>query len=414
MRVVIVAIGSTGDVLPYTGLAARLRADGHEVAIATHAPFERTVRAHGTGFHPLPMDMERELASQRGQRSLRYSATGSAGTIALYRRHWRSLGTAITRAASGADALLVSTLGWQGIHVAEAMGIPSMGVYLQPFDPTAEFPPWTLTQRSLGRWGNRAAAHALRVLGQIPFRSATAELRRDLGLAPLGIREHFARLDRRRWPVMYGYSPAVLGAPRDWPSWRRVVGYWWPEEEPDWEPPAELVEFLAADEPPVAVTLGSMAPADAGSRLAELRSALHATGRRAVVQEGWAGLTAPGDERLLPIGAVRHDWLFDRAAAVVHHAGAGTTAAGLRAGIPAVPLPLAADQPLWARRLVELGAAPAAIPLRRLTATALGSALGAALREPSHPAHARRLAGQLSDEDGAGEVAEALRTGRYW
>lgn len=113
MRVVVVAIGSTGDVLPYTGLAARLRADGHEVVvIATHAPFERTVRARGRGFHPLPMDMERELTSQWGQRSLRYSATGSAGTIVPYRRHWRAQGTAITRAASGADVLLVSTLGW--------------------------------------------------------------------------------------------------------------------------------------------------------------------------------------------------------------------------------------------------------------------------------------------------------------
>ncbi|SFO23293.1 UDP:flavonoid glycosyltransferase YjiC, YdhE family [Pseudonocardia ammonioxydans] len=414
MRVVVVAIGSTGDVLPYTGLAARLRADGHEVAIATHAPFDAAVRASGARFHPLPMDMERELASPRGQRSLRYSATGSAGTVALYRRHWREMGAAITRAAAGADVLLVSMLGWQGIHVAEAMGIPSMGVYLQPFDPTAEFPPWALTRRSLGRWGNRAAARALRVLGQVPFRSATAELRRDLGLAPLGIREHFARLDRDRWPVFYGFGSAVLGAPRDWPAWRRVVGYWWPEAEPGRELPPELTAFLATGDPPVVVTLGSMAPGDAGSRLAAIRAALRATGRRAVVQAGWAGLDPIGDERLLTIGPARHDLLFPQAAAVVHHAGAGTTAAGLRAGVPAVPLPLAADQPLWARRLVELGVAPAEIPLRRVTAAALAGAVGDAVQRPGPRQQAGRLAERLAGEDGAGAVAEALRTGRYW
>ncbi|MEU6698656.1 glycosyltransferase [Pseudonocardia sp. NPDC046786] len=412
MRVVIVAIGSTGDVLPYTGLAARLQADGHEVSIATHVPFEQMVRAHGVGYHPLPMDMERELASRTGQRSLRFAAAGSAAMIELHRRHWRDMGAAITRAASGAEMLLVSALGWQGIHVAEASRIPSMGVYLQPLDPTGEFAPWALTRRSLGRWGNRAAAHGLRVLGQVPFRSATAQLRHDLGLAPLGIREYFAKLDRQRWPVMYGYSPAVLEAPQDWPVWRRVVGYWWPAVEPGWTPPAELTDFLAAGTPPVVVTLGSMAPAGVADRLAGLRDVLQ--GHRAVVQAGWAGLDVSRDEQILSVGSVPHHWLFERADVVVHHAGAGTTAAGLRAGLPAVPLPLAADQPLWADRLVDLGVAPAAIGLRRVTAGALGTVLGGVWAEPGLGERARGLARRLAAEDGAGAVADAIRTGRYW
>lgn len=414
MRITIITIGSTGDVLPYTGLAARLQRDGHEVAIATHAPFEDLVRSRGADFRPLPMNMQAELGSQRGQRALRTSAAGSTGSVALYVRHWRAMGEAIVRAATGSDLLLVSTLGWQGIHVAEGLKIPSMGVYLQPVDPTAAFPPWMLTQRSLGRWGNRVAARTVRNLGQLPFRSATRELRRELGLEPVGIREHFARLEAQRWPAAYGYSRSVLPAPEDWPAWRPVVGFWWPVSEPGWQPPAELTEFLAGGEPPVLVTLGSMTPTDPEASVASIRQALQATGRRAIVQSGWAALGMESDERVLVVDAVPHEWLFPQVAAVVHHSGAGTTAAGLRAGLPTVPLPLAADQPLWAHRLVEIGVAPTAVPLSRLDAEALAGAIGRATAEPAFRRRAGLLANRLAAEDGAGAVADAIASGRYW
>src|SRR5699024_9194153 len=167
-------------------------------------------------------------------------------------------------------------------------------------------------------------------------------------------------------------------------------------------------------DPPVLVTLGSMAPQDAERRFASIRTALRAAGRRAIVQTGWAGAgTAAGDD-LLTIGSAPHDWLMARVTAVVHHAGAGTTAAGLRAGLPAVPLPLAADQPLWARRLVELGAAPAALPLRRLDEGRLAEAIRWAVEEPGLRARSREVADRMADEDGPGAVAEAIRTGRYW
>ncbi|WP_420112439.1 glycosyltransferase [Pseudactinotalea sp.] len=414
MQITIITIGSTGDVLPFTGLAARLSADGHDVTIATHAQFEELVRSRGAGFSPLPMDMTRELSSQRGQRALRTSAAGSTGNIGLYRRHWRAIGEAIVRASADSDMLLLSVMAWQGIHVAEALKIPSMGVYLQPMDPTAAFPPWTLTQRSLGGWGNRASARAVRLLGQLPFKSTTDDLRRDLGLAPIGIRRHFASLEQSRWPTVYGYSPSVLPAPTDWPEWRPVVGYWWPVADREWRPRDELTDFLAAGEPPVLITLGSMTPTDAQAQLSTIRAALAASGRRGIVQAGWAGLKPHADDGLLPVDALPHEWLLPQVSAVVHHAGAGSTAAGLRAGLPAVPLPLAADQPLWASRLVDLGVAPTSIPLRRLDRDRLTSAVVRATSEESFRVRAEHVAARLATEDGAEAVAEAISSGRYW
>ena len=78
MRIVIVAVGTWGDVAPYTGLGTRLQTAGHEVAIAAHAPFEAMVRERGLGFRPLPMDVRDELGSAQGQQVLRTSPLAMA------------------------------------------------------------------------------------------------------------------------------------------------------------------------------------------------------------------------------------------------------------------------------------------------------------------------------------------------
>jgi sterol 3beta-glucosyltransferase len=105
---------------------------------------------------------------------------------------------------------------------------------------------------------------------------------------------------------------------------------------------------------------------------------------------------------------VRHSALFPRMGAVIHHAGAGTTAAALRAGVPAVPVPIQFDEAFWAARLVSLGVAPAAVPLRGLTAGALGAAVARAVTDPAYARRAKALAGRLRDEDGVGPVLAAV------
>ncbi len=124
---------------------------------------------------------------------------------------------------------------------------------------------------------------------------------------------------------------------------------------------------------------------------------------RAVVQAGWAGLTGTGD-RILAVGDLPHDWLFPQVAAVVHHAGAGTTGAGLRAGVPTVAVPMLADQPFWAHRLHRLGVAPEPVSFGELTAEALGGALRECLGEPSYRERVASLARRIADEDGAAAV----------
>ncbi|TDB99271.1 glycosyltransferase [Actinomadura sp. 7K534] len=407
MRILIVAVGSRGDVAPYTGLAARLGEAGHDVAIAAHEPFEEFVRERGIAFRPLPMDLRSELGSDAGRGALGGSPLALARFARMYAARWAEMGEAILDASRDRDLLLLSAMGWLGIHVAEGLGIPSMGVYLQPLDPTREFPPALLTTRSLGGVGNRAAARTLRAAGQAPFRSVVRDLRKRLGLPPIGAAALFRRLERDAWPVHYGFSPRLVPRPADWPPGRDVVGYWWPEPVPDWKPPERLTDFLDAGPPPVYVGFGSMA-LDDGERVARtVTDALRQAGMRGIVQAGWGEMVADASDDVLPVGDVPHDWLFPRTAAVVHHGGAGTTAAGLRAGVPTVAVPVAADQPFWAARVRAAGAGPEGVPFRRLTAGALAAAVREATAAPYRD-NAAKIAARLAGEDGAGAVVAAV------
>jgi len=411
MRVLIVTVGSRGDVAPFTGLGTALRAAGHSVTIAGYEMFADLVTGCGLEFRALPGD-PRILEAARWQRG----GTGPLGAVRLVRLigdHMREIHTGILSAArQGTDVLLLaglSSIG--GFHIAEGLGLPSMGLGLQPVYPTGEFPPSIVTARSLGRLGNRVAGKALVVMGAPALAGPVKELRAELGLPRLGTLDAvFGRQDAERWPGFCGFSPAVVPRPADWRDGLEVVGYWWPERPAGWRPSADLENFLNAGPPPVFVGFGSMTPAGP-DRLGDL---VAAAGRRAgvrmVIQAGQAGLAQAGQltDDAIVIGEVPHDWLFPRMAAVVHHAGAGTAAAGLRAGVPAVSVPMVADQPFWAARLAALGTGPRPIPYQRLSAPALAAAIQDATTRPSYRVQAQAMARRLAGEDGAAPVVAVL------
>ncbi|MGY3317275.1 glycosyltransferase [Arthrobacter sp. TE12232] len=155
------------------------------------------------------------------------------------------------------------------------------------------------------------------------------------------------------------------------------------------------------DRPPVFIGFGSSAALDAEFMLDAARRA----GVRAVLQ-GVQGVAGPD---AISIGAVPHEWLFPQTAAVVHHAGAGTAAAGLRAGVRTVCVPIYTDQPFWAARITSLGAGPQQVPYKELTTERLSDAIMQAATTPACAARARQLAATLATEDGTAPLATALR-----
>ncbi|MGC0311866.1 glycosyltransferase [Kitasatospora acidiphila] len=394
MDIMILAAGSTGDVIPFTGLGARLVRAGHEVAIATQPRFETLVTASGLGFRPLPGELRRELKPM--QQAAAFIREMGSGAPAL--------------AEPKVDVLLVNAttaqLGWQ---LAEATGAACVGALLQPVHPTGEFSSVVGGGRSLGRWGNRAAGRlALRIMDRM-YDPTVRQLRAGFGLPPLRAAAVRAREERAGWPVLYGYSTALLPRPADWRAGLEVVGNWWPEVPADAQLPSGLVDFLHDGPPPVLIGFGSMGSGE-GERLSELAvAALRKAGLRGILQAGWAGL-AGGDAHpdIRTVGELPHALLFPQLAAVVHHGGAGTTAAALRAGVPSLAVPILGDQPFFGRRIATLGAGPAPIPFKRLTVDRLATALTDAVSTSSYRARAAAIAERMASEDGAGRAVQLI------
>ncbi|MGW0807677.1 glycosyltransferase [Nonomuraea sp. NPDC002799] len=391
MRVLIVGVGTQGDVAPYTALGARLREAGHEVAISAHEPYAELVTDAGLEYLPLPGDPLPVLTGRLSISAFKaYGEQVMEGLIGIAERE--------------ADLLLLGVAGALGSHVAEAMGVPSMGVHLQPIDPTGDFPPvMSLFHRSLGRWGNRRAA---RLAFELPLLAgASAKLRARLGLPPMSPRALYRRRERTNWPVFHGVSPLVLPRPADWRPGLEITGYWWPLRPRGRQPDPVLRDFLTSGPPPVFVGFGSLASTRAEQYTELAVHALRRAGLRGVLQTGLRGHVS---DDVLAVGDVPHDWLFPRLAAVAHHCGSGTTGSGVRAGVPAVAVPVMNDQPLWASRLTALGVAPAAIPFRRLTPARLAAALTTAVTDPAYRQRAQALSARISAEDGAAPVVEAV------
>lgn len=398
MRILIAAAGSRGDVAPYTGLGAELRRAGYDVTLAATDTFAPLARDAGLEFRSLPADT-------RG----RGGGTGNHELMRTAAAFITELGQGFADAVDkGTDLLLLSTttapLGW---HLTEATGTPSIGVYLQPTAPTGDFPPVVTGSRSLGRLANRATGRfALRMADRV-YTQAVTQLRRRLALPTASPAEIRRRQEQANWPILHGFSTALVPRPSDWRSGLQVVGNWWPHHDATQRLPAELEDFLGAGPPPVFIGFGSMASGD-GERLSEIAvRALRRAGLRGVLQAGSAGLAADRDD-VLTIGDVPHALLFPRLAAVVHHAGAGTSAAALRAGVPAVTVPVMADQPFWAARLAALGAATDPIPFRSLTAELLAGSLDRVVTQQAHRRAAARAAQHLAAEDGAGQTLKTI------
>lgn len=212
-------------------------------------------------------------------------------------------------------------------------------------------------------------------------------------------------------PILYGFSPSVVPIPPDWGPNQQVVGYWFLGCGQDFEPEEGLAQFLANGPRPVCIGFGSMVEHDQEQVTRIVVRALRATDGRAILLDGWSQLGS-GDlpDTIYSTQEVPHDWLFPRLAVAVHHDGAGTTAAALRAGIPSVVVPMFGDQFFWARRVEELGAGPAPLPRRRLTAESLAWAVGRALSDREMEERAGQLGGRILQEDGVGAAVRLIET----
>jgi len=416
--IVLLASGTRGDVQPYIALALGLQSVGYRVRVATHANFQPLVESRGLPFAPLESNPSELLMQPEWESALVFERGWGSGLRASFRflraarpLYERMLTTA-WQACQGADAVIAGLPALWGEHIAEALKVPCVYCLLQPLSRTTVFPsalfPW---RASLGRAYNWLSHLALEQVLWQPWRNIINRWRRGLlGLpnAPLG--GLYRRSYTQRIPVLYGFSPTVLPEPADWPAWHRVVGYWFLEEPGAWRPPPALERFVQAGTAPVFIGFGSSGRRISREALSLIQGALKSAGLRGVLSiPGAMDPAMASTDSLFPVQEVSHAWLFPRMAALVHHGGAGTTAAGLKAGVPALIMPQYADQFFWGERLVRLGAGPQPLPPRDLTSDIFLAALQQVCSDEQMKLRLRSIQTEILAEAGVQQAVEIIR-----
>ncbi|MFN8542759.1 MAG: glycosyltransferase [Candidatus Binatia bacterium] len=424
MAIVILAVGSRGDVQPFLPIAQRL-ARRHRVRIATHEEFRPLVEGAGLEFFPLAGD-PRELVGYMIRTGGRVVPTRldqivedvprkRATLAAILESTWR----ACTEPDPGrpgappfaADGIIANPPSYGHIHCAEALHVPLHMIFTMPWTPTSAFPhPMTrLVQGAAHPVRNFLSYGVVDALVWAGVRDVVNAFReRTLGLAPLDAGEGVALLNDNEVPFTYLFPASVIPKPADWGPHVDLANFVFWDQGATYEPPPALREFLAAGEPPIYVGFGSCVVEDPAALTRIVFEALAQAGGRAVVSRGWARLGgAAVPPNVYVVDDCPHDWLLPQCRAVCHHGGAGTTAAGLRAGLPTAVVPFFGDQFFWGQVVAEAGAGPAPIPAAELTSEKLAAALVACAR-PEMRARAEGLGAKVRELDGVDLVVEAL------
>lgn len=409
MRVLLDTFGTEGDVRPFVALGATLQSRGHEVLVCSADGFGDLVRGSGVpfaGFGDAWYDAMRAAMDDPlgGVGWLRHLPRVLSGMQSSLDRQWK-----VARRFAP-DVVVFHPKPLAAPHIAERLGVPAVLALAVPvYHATRAHPPAMLPglPRALWPLGHRLAASA-----SAPYRGMLDRFRGRIGLPhlPRG-RDEVTNPDGSPRQVLSAWSPAVLPVPPDYPPSAHVTGYWFTEDAGEEAAPT-LSDFVGRAPVDLYLGFGSMASGRQRDRLSDaVAEALARTGLRAVVATGWGGLDGSRlPANALAVDRVSHAWLFDRVGAVVHHGGAGTVAAGLRAGRPTLICPLMADQPFWGRRVHELGAGPPPVPLRRLTPDALVRTLDRLVSDDGYRRRAGELGEAIARERGTTRAAELIES----
>jgi sterol 3beta-glucosyltransferase len=415
MKITMIAFGTRGDVQPAVALGKALKARGHSIRVLAGANFTNWIERHGLEAVSSSIDIQSVMESDLGRDWIEKGGNPLTQMRVIKKltdqTGWQSMTEAWT-ACRDADLIFSSfTSDIYALSIAEKLGVKHISMPLQP----ALFPSRSGAVTMNAPFPDRKSVINY-VFGKVvlePFNwrlsgKMVNRFRREvLSLQPQTRAQYMAA--KRRLFTVQAYSRHIVPQAEDWPSTIRTTGFWFLEEQSDWEPPRDLIEFLDAGEPPVCIGFGSMIGRNLEQVTRIVIEAVRESGCRAVLLSGWAGIgNSELGDRIYRLEAAPHEWLYPRAAAAVHHGGAGSTAASLHAGLPTVIVPHLGDQSFWAQRVYGLGAGPKPILRTKLTASVLAAAIVAVTTNSDMKRRALDLGARIRAEDGLGEAVRII------
>ncbi|QDS71101.1 hypothetical protein FKW77_009183 [Venturia effusa] len=456
LNIVIMVVGSRGDVQPFLALGKVLKETyGHRVRLATHPTFKDFIEGNGLEFFSIGGDpselmafMVKNPGLMPGFDTLRNGDVGKrrANIAEMIRGCWRACieagdgsGIEASDDAIGdwmtddpvtgglasspddanprpfvADAIIANPPSFAHVHCAERLGIPLHMMFTMPWSPTEAFPHplANITSSNADQTVSNYITYAL--VDMLTWQGLGDVINRFrvhiLGLEPISLVWGPGMLARLKVPYTYCWSPALIPKPNDWGSHISLSGFYFLEQASNFTPAPDLKAFLDAGPPPVYIGFGSIVVDDPNAMTTMIFEAVKKSGQRALVSKGWGGFGA--DELGIPdgvfmLGNVPHDWLFQHVSCVVHHGGAGTTAAGIAAGKPTFVVPFFGDQPFWGSMVNRAGAGPPPVPHKDLTADSLAAGILECIK-PSSQEKAKIMALKISKEKGTDTGAQSF------
>lgn len=442
LNIVIMVIGSRGDIQPFLKIGKILRDKyHHRVRIATHPTFKKFVQEEiGLEFFSVGGDPSELMAFMVKNPGLVPSLeTVKAGEIGrrresmyqMFQGFWRAcinatddetdttnmrlMGSSVPFVA---DAIIANPPSFAHYHCAERLSIPLHLVFTFPYSPTQAFPHplANIKASNVDQSYTNFMSYPLidlmtwQGLGDLVNRFRT----QTLGLEPVSTLWAPGQLSRLKVPTTYLWSPGLVPKPRDWGPEIDIAGYVFLDLASSFHPPEDLSTFLerADDRPIVYIGFGSISGIDDAHAFTEMIfEGVTKAGVRAIISRGWGGMGDGMDQSddIFMIDNVPHDWLFPKVDAVVHHGGAGTTAAGLRYGKPTLIVPFFGDQPFWSAMVVNAGAgAKEALPLKKLNSEKFAEGIRQCL-QPEAKASAEAIAKSIEEEgDGAENAVDSF------
>ncbi len=411
-RVVFLAIGSRGDVVPMVALARKLADEGVETLVLAHPEYTDIPCSEGVPCVSLGAGLVEHARDQRRAQALIGNPVLAA--IGLQGWQWRIAGTLAPVLTShiGSDDVVVTGVvgvaaalalaedrGCRAVHVTFSATLPTAG-------PMAMMSPLTRQPNRLVGWWTRHGVWtgSLALGGPLEWK-----VRRRLGL-PWRSPWSVAR-DALGMPMLVAASRELIPPQPDWPTNATVTGSWELRGEPE-SPGQELVDWLECTPAPVYVGFGSMLSRDPAKDLLLLDEAAIAAGVTVIHRIDDSAPILASTSAVRVVRDVDHRWLFPRCAAVIHHGGAGTTNAALASGVPSAIIAHGFDQPFHGRRLHELGVGPAPLSRSGLTVAKLTTLLRDIAHGPHRDGYVERAAAigaRVRAEDGVGAAATWLK-----
>ncbi|GAB7350066.1 hypothetical protein MBLNU459_g0735t1 [Dothideomycetes sp. NU459] len=440
LNIVIMVIGSRGDIQPFLQIGRELKKYGHRVRIATHPAFKSFVENDvGLEFFSVGGDPSELMAFMVKNPGLIPSmetvrqgeiARRRKGMAEMFEGFWRACVNATDdeqdranirmmgdRSPFIADAIIANPPSFAHVHIAERLGIPLHIMFTFPYTPTQAFPhPLANIKPQKSNVDTNYVNFMSYPLVEMMTWQGLGDLvnnfrKKTLGLEPVSSLWAPGALFRMKVPYTYMWSPGLAPKPKDWGPEIDIGGYVFLDLASNFNPPKELTDFLDAGDKPVYIGFGSIVVDDPDKFTKLIFDAVKKAGVRALVSKGWGGL---GDEDNTPdnifmLENTPHDWLFPKVSAVIHHGGAGTTAIGLKCGKPTMIVPFFGDQPFWGSMVAEKKAgAHQSIPYKKLTVDKLAEGIKQCLTKEAQE-NVQKIADSIATEgDGAANAVKSF------